>query len=135
MSRMITGGRGAGQAVQGEAIVLPRTFTFFGGVDWASGQLTLGDTALDQWSIKDRILVFRSPAGGQGTAWKIGEMAKRGTGPRGIVVFQSNSVLVSGCVLARVPLLADLPEDPTGLICTGQTVAIDPRRGVVEILG
>lgn len=132
MSLTLGGGRGTGQPVSGEIVVLPRTFTFFGGVDWLSGRLTLGDPALDAVSVAGRILVFRSPSGGQGTAWKIAEMAARGTAPCAIVVYRSNPVLVSGCVLARLPLLADLPQDPTLLLRTGERLRVDPGAGILE---
>lgn len=127
-------GRGLQGVVEGEALVLPRSFTFFGGVDWDTGRLTVGDPELDGQSIKGRIFVFKAPSGGQGTAWKIGEMVRNGTAPLGIVVHRSNSVIVSGCIMGKVPFVADSEEDPTELFRTGDIVRVDGRTGTVELV-
>lgn len=127
-------GRGLQGTVEGEALVLPRSFTFFGGVDWNTGRLTVGDPALDGQSITGRIFVFKAPSGGQGTAWKIGEMVRNGSAPAAIVVHRSNSVVVSGCIMGKVPLVADSEEDPTELFRTGDILRVDGRSGTVELV-
>lgn len=127
-------GRGLQGTIEGEAIVLPRSFTFFGGVDWHTGRLTVGDPALDGKSITGRIFVFKAPSGGQGTAWKIGEMVRNGSAPAAIVVHHSNSVVVSGCIMGKVPLVADSDDDPTELFRTGDILRVDGRAGTVELV-
>jgi len=127
-------GRGLQGEVEGEALVLPRSFTFFGGVDWNTGRLTVGDPELDGQSITGRIFVFKAPSGGQGTAWKVGEMVRNGSAPAGIVVHRSNSVIVSGCIMGKVPLVADTDMDPTEQFHTGDILRVNGRAGTVELV-
>lgn len=129
----LAGGRGTSGCVTAECVVLPRTFTFFGNVNWDTGSLVLPGDPMDGVNIAGKVFIFKSPSGGQGTAWKIAEMVQKGTGPAAIVVWHSNPILVSGCVFARIPLVADLPTDPTAVFSTGDVVTVDAANGEVRL--
>jgi len=133
MSDIIEGGRGTRGTVTAEAVVVPGPFTFFGGVDWDTGVLTLPGDDADGLSIAGKVFVFTMLPGGQGTAWKIKEMVDKGTAPAAIVVQSVNYVLLSACVLARVPLVGDFGVDPALTFSTGRYLTVDAEAGSVGI--
>lgn len=89
----------------GKALVSSDPISFYGSVDPKSGKVIESEHDLSEKSIRNRILVFPRGKGSTVGSYKIYEMAKLGTAPKGMIVEKAEPIIVVGCVLADIPLL------------------------------
>jgi predicted aconitase with swiveling domain len=126
--RKITGG-----SAEGEALVTKESLGGFGCFDFDTGEVI--DYGHDWYgkSVAGKILVFRTAKGS--SAWSIAHQALRlvGKSPKGYVTKESNPQIALGAVVARVPAVTELDQDPTEVISTGDWVKVDADQGVVEV--
>jgi predicted aconitase with swiveling domain len=126
--------QGIGPVVTGEALVAADNFSARYDLDRKSGVFSRPTHALAGQSFVGRILVLDQAKGGVATAWMLREMQERGVVPLALVFNRVNPILAQGAAFAGVSLVDRFDGDVTGLIRTGDTLRVDPRAGVVEIL-
>jgi predicted aconitase with swiveling domain len=132
--RQLKGGRGWGPVVEGQALVSCQGFNARYDLDRVSGAFSRPDHDHCGASPAGKIFIFTAPKGGIATSWALLDLQKRGLAPMGLVCRRSNPVVVQGAVLAGLPLIDSLPEDPTQCIQTGDWIRLVPHAGGIEVL-
>ena len=130
-----------GKSIEGEAIVSSMPFGFFGGVNPRTGII------IDKWhdlfdqNIKDKIFIYSEGRGSTVGAAVILELVRTGSAPKAVLFNQSETITVTGGVLAKKLYDEDLPmlekfdcEDITKEIKTGDRIRVNPSDGTVTIL-
>jgi uncharacterized protein len=134
MSKVILRGRKInGGSAEGEALVTKESLGGFGCFDFDTGKVIDFGHEWYGKEVSGRILVFRTGKGS--SAWSIAHQTLRlvGKSPKAYVTKESNPQTALGAVVARVPAVTELDQDPTEAISTGDWVRVDADRGVVEI--
>jgi predicted aconitase with swiveling domain len=135
MARLLHCHRGIGPAVTGSALVAKDNFSARYDLDRKRGLFSRPSHALAGQSYRDRILVLDEAKGGVATAWMLRDMKERGIVPLALVFNRVNPIIAQGAAFAGVTLVDRFADgDVTDLICTGDTLRIDPAAGEVEIL-
>jgi len=127
-------GRGvvSGRA-QGWALVTTQPVSFFGGLDPEKGTVIERGHELVGERVTGRVLVFPRGKGSTVGSYVIYAMKKRGTAPAAIINIETEPIIAAGCVLAEIPLVDKLNEDPVKAIKTGDFVRVLADKGVVEV--
>lgn len=121
-----------GQA-SGEALVSCQPISFLGGVDPKTGEIVERNHNLFGKRIAGRVLVFPGGKGSTVGSYVIYALKKYGVNPSAMVNVLTEPIIVTGCVLAEIPLVDRLNLDPIKVIETGDYVTIDATRGEVEV--
>ena len=125
---------GIGPRVQGEALVANDNFSARYDLDREQGIFSRPDHALAGQSYVDKILVVNTAKGGVATAWMLHEMVSRGLAPKALLMNSANTILAQGAALANMALCDRFDDgDVTMLVNTGDTLVIEPQRGLVTI--
>lgn len=136
MTRTLKCHPGTGGPVTGEALVADDNFSARYDLDRIKGIFSRPQHALAGQSYVDRILVLNTAKGGVASAWMLHEMKSRGLAPKAILFNASNTILTQGAALAEMTLCDRFEDgDVTKLIKTGETVTIDPEKGIVTVEG
>jgi len=61
-------------------------------------------------------------------------LKKNGVGPKALINQELETTTVFGALLAEIPMVAELEEDPIKVIKTGDLVRVDGTNGTVTIL-
>ena len=125
---------GIGSAVRGLALVARDDFSARYDLDRTRGVFSRESHALFGQSYVGRILVLNTAKGGVASAWMLRDMVERGLAPAGLLFNRVNPILAQGAVFADLPLMDRFEGDVTGLIATGDDLALDPAAGTVTIL-
>jgi uncharacterized protein len=127
--------RGIGPAATGCALVAADNFSARYDLDRVKGVFSRPSHRLFGESYVDRVLVLVAGKGGVATAWMLHEMVARGIAPKALVFARANPILAQGAAFAGLTLVDRFEAaDPTTIIRTGDTVAIEPDAGLVHIL-
>ncbi len=133
-SKVILHGRKVvGGYAEGEALVTHDTISGWGGINPLTGTVIETRHQLRGQSFKDKILVFPGAKGSSGWSAAFHITRIRGTAPRALVFNEMTTKIALGAVVMRIPSVTDLDQDPLQLIRTGDWVAVDGDRGIVEI--
>lgn len=119
--------------VEGEAVVSKHPISFVGGVDPESGIIIDKDSDLKGVSVTGKIFVFPVGKGSSGGSYRLYEMARRRTQPKGIINLRADSIVALGAIFADIPMVDRLDANPLELIRTGDKVKIDADEGLVVI--
>lgn len=134
MSKIILKGRKVNSgSAEGEALVTKDSFGGVGAFDVHTGIVVeLGHELLNK-DISGKILVFKTGKGS--SAWSVYHQVLRFTGksPKAYIIKECNPQTVLGAIVLRIPAIADLDQDPTELISTGDWVKVNADEGFVEI--
>lgn len=118
---------------EGEALVAPTTLSFWGEVDPVSGRVIASGHPLENQLLGGKILIIQSTRGSSATPLVLGLAHQAGNSPAAIVNTQIDALAVLGCVVNRIPMVADLDQDPFTLIRTGDQVVVDADHGVITV--
>ena len=118
---------------QGRAIVTSQPISFFGGVDPEKGTIIERGHELEGKKVTGKILVFPRGKGSTVGSYVIYAMKKRGTAPAAIVNIETEPIIAAGCVLANIPLIDKLNENPIKVIKTGDFVEVLADEGIIEV--
>jgi predicted aconitase with swiveling domain len=118
---------------KGEAIVTSQPISFFGGLDPEKGTIIERGHELEGKKVTGKILVFPRGKGSTVGSYVIYAMKKRGTAVAAIVNVETEPIIAAGCVLANIPLVDELNENPVKVIETGDFVEVFADEGVVEV--
>lgn len=134
MNKIVLHGRIVyGGAAEGEALVTKSSLGGFGTFDLDTGNVVDVNHDLFGENVSGKILVFRTAQGS--SAWTIAHQALRFTGhsPAAYIIKENNPQTALGAVVARLPSITDLDQDPTDVISTGDWVKVDADKGTIEI--
>lgn len=127
-------GAGVGKGVvKGEALVTNEPISFNNGVDPTTGLVIEVGHALKGESVTGKILVFPVGKGSTGGSYVLYDLADRGLAPAAIINSRGDTVIVTGCVMGRIPLVHRCDKDPVQTISTGDTVEVDAEAGTIKV--
>jgi uncharacterized protein len=127
--------RGIGPAATGSALVAADNFSARYDLDRVKGVFSRPSHKLFGESYVDRVLVLVAGKGGVATAWMLREMVARGMAPKALIFARANPILAQGAAFAALTLVDRFEAgDPTSIIRTGDTLALEPGEGLVRIL-
>jgi len=127
-------GSGVGKGlVKGEALVTEEPISFNNGVDPTTGLVIEVGHALKGQSVSGKILVFPVGKGSTGGSYVLYDLADRGLAPAAIINSRGDTVIVTGCVMGKIPLVHKCDKDPVASIATGDTVEVEPESGIVKV--
>lgn len=118
---------------EGEALVTTQPLTFLGGVDPETGIVVERGHEIEGQSVSGKILVFPRGKGSTVGVYTIYGMKKKGTAPAGIINVKSESVIATGAIISKIPMLDSLKEDPLEAIKTGDNVNVNADEGFIEV--
>ena len=128
-------GSGVGKGlVKGEALVTEEPISFNNGVDPTTGLVIEVGHALKGQSVAGRILVFPVGKGSTGGSYVLYDLSERGLAPAAIINSRGDTVIVTGCVMGKIPLIHKCDKDPVATITTGDMVEVEPEKGIVRVL-
>lgn len=130
---ILHGRKVVGGSAEGEALVTRQTISGWGGVDAMDGRIIETRHELHGQSFKDKVLVFRGAKGSSGWSAVFHNARLAGAAPRAMIFNEMTTKIALGAVVARVPSVTELDQDPLEVIETGDWVKVDGDRGVVEI--
>jgi predicted aconitase with swiveling domain len=134
MKKIILRGRKInGGSAEGEALVTKESLGGFGCFDFDTGKVIDFGHELYGQGVSGKILVFKTGKGS--SAWSIAHQALRfaGKSPKAYITKESNPQTALGAVVARVPAVTEMDQDPTEVISTGDWVKVDADNGLVEV--
>lgn len=127
--RKISKGRGAG-----EALVTTQPISFLAGVDPDRGVIIDRTHELRGQCITGKVLVFPKGKGSTGGTWIIMRLADNKIAPAAIINIETDLIIAIGSILAGIPLIDKLNNDPTLVIKTGDYVIVNADKSIVKIL-
>lgn len=119
---------------EGEALVSRQPISFLGGVDVESGLIVEKNHELEGESITGKILVFPVGKGSTLGSYRIYEMMRNNTQPKGIINLRADPVVAVGAIIANIPMVDDPDQNPLEAIKSGDHVELDADNGLVKIL-
>ena len=127
-------GSGVGKGVvKGEALVTTEPISFNNGVDPTTGLVIEVGHALKGQSVSGKILVFPVGKGSTGGSYVLYDLSDRGLAPAAIINSRGDTVIVTGCVMGKIPLVHKCDKDPVTTISTGDTVEVEPETGIIKV--
>lgn len=116
---------------KGEAIISHTPISFLEGIDPERGIISDKQHELYGKSISGRVLVFPHSVGSSAGAYVIYKLMKNDRAPVAIVNAKSDSVTVSGCAIARIPLVDRV--EGYSLIKSGDLLMVNGKDGYVVL--
>lgn len=129
----ICGRRVVGGFAEGEALVSTEPISFYGGIDPETGIVTEPGHCLCGQTVSGKVLVFPNGKGSTVGSYVIYRMKKIGTAPAAIINAETEAIIVTGCVLASVPLVDRLEAGQFKLLRTRSHVRVYGDEGSIEI--
>ena len=126
---------GIGSKVSGQALVAKDGFSARYDLDRIKGVFSRPTHKLVGQAYTGKILVLDTAKGGVATAWMLHEMQSRGIVPLALIFNSVNPILAQGAALGDVSMLAGFDEDITAAIPHGAMVEVNPREGVLTLIG
>jgi predicted aconitase with swiveling domain len=124
----IVGGYG-----EGEALVSHEQICFYH-TNPKTGIFRERNHELEGKNVADKVLVF--PSGKGSSVVQVDglfKLASNDVAPKAMIVEDVETVLVVSAVIAKVPLVNRLEDDPFKSIHTGDFVKVDAEKGIVTI--
>ena len=134
MAKVYTGRSICGGIAEGEALVTKQGMSFLGGVDPDTGAITEVDHELHGEKLADKILVLPTLKGSAGGMWIIIRLSHNNKGPRGIVVSKADTILAGAVIMAGIPTVDSLSEDPCEAFKNGELLKVDGATGTVKVV-
>lgn len=132
--KVIKGRKVIGGMAKGEALVSPEPICFLGGIDVKTGRVTEVGHALEGKSITGKVLVFPTGKGSTGGSYLIYEATENGVGPVAIINQYVEQVTAIGCIMAEIPLVDQLEDNPIEAIKDGDIVEVNGDEGVITVV-
>jgi len=130
---VLTGRKIVKGKAKGEAVVTKEAISFNGGVDNMTGIVTEPGHELEGVNIAGKVLVFLTGQGSTGGSYRIYDMVSRGTAPVAFVQVIPEGVTTIGAIIADIPIVAELDQDPTQAIRNGDFIDLDADAGIVTV--
>jgi predicted aconitase with swiveling domain len=130
---VLRGRKVVGGVAEGEALVTRDTISGWGGIDARTGTIIERRHELCGRSFKDKVLLFPGAKGSSGYSHYFHLARVSGAAPKAMIFTKMTTKAALGAVVARVPAMTDLDQDPFAVIETGDWVKVDADRGVIEV--
>jgi predicted aconitase with swiveling domain len=114
----------------GKALVLESNLSFLGGVDPKTGRIKDRASGAFNRTVRNKVLVFPQGKGSTVGSYVIYGLRANGKAPAGIVNSQTETIVATGAILAKIPLVDMVDIDA---IRTGDRVTVDGDQGVVIV--
>jgi len=118
---------------EGLAVVTTQPISFFGGVDPEQGIIIERGHELEGQRVSGKVLIFPTGKGSTVGSYVIYAMNNKGTSPAAIINVKTEPIIAVGCILAELPLMDQLSENPVQTIKTGDRVQVLADDGVVKV--
>jgi predicted aconitase with swiveling domain len=89
----------------GEALITNSPISFLEGVDPEQGKIMDKSHELFGLRIDEKVLVFPHSVGSSVGAYVLYKLKKNGKAPSAIINLRSDNITVSGCAIAKIPLV------------------------------
>jgi predicted aconitase with swiveling domain len=119
--------------VRGEALVSTEPVSFNNGVESTTGIVVEPGHQLEGQCVTGKVMVFPVGKGSAGGSYVLYDLSQRKTAPCAIINTRSDTIIVIGCVMGRIPMLHRCDKDPVDVIRTGDLVEIDLDAGVITV--
>lgn len=119
--------------VRAEALVSTEPVSFNNGVESTNGIVVEPDHQLAGQCVTGKVLVFPVGKGSAGGSYVLYDLSQRKTAPAAIINTRSDTVIVIGCVMGRIPMLHRCDRDPVEAIHTGDMLEIDIEAGTINV--
>ena len=119
--------------IKGEALVTKEPISFNNGVNPTTGLVIEVGHELKGQSITAKILVFPVGKGSSGGSYVLYDLADRGLAPAAIINSRGDTIIVTGCVMGKIPFMHKCDKDPVETIATGDTVEVEPASGIIRV--
>jgi len=113
----------------GEALISHSPISFLGGVDAEEGKIVDKSHELFGLSINKKVLIFPHSIGSSVGAYIIFKLKKNDKAPSAIINLKSDMTTVSGCAIAKIPLVDMV--DGLSLIKEGDELIVNANDGFV----
>lgn len=123
-----------GPKVRARALVSTVPFSARYDLDRVNGVISRVDHPLQGSSITDQIYIAPGVQGGVAGGWALLAMAKREVGFAGLVLGDTNPVMVQGSVTAGIPIAAGFSPELLSTVRTGDLVELDPESRTITII-
>lgn len=134
MKKIILHGRKVvGGYAEGEALVTKQTISGWGGINPVEGTIIERRHELRGKSFKGKVLVFPGAKGASGWSTRFHVARVAGAAPKALIFNEMTTKVALGAVVMHVPAISDFDQDPLEVIATGDWVAVDADKGIVEI--
>ena len=130
----LKGRKVVGGFAEGEALVSKDPVSFYGGIDPENGMVTEAGHVAEGDCITGKIFIFPTGKGSTVGSYVIYRMKKLGTAPAAIVNMETEAIIVTGCVMAGIPLVDKLDEASFKMLRTGMRLKIWADEGIIELV-
>ena len=118
---------------EGEALITNEPISFWGSVNSETGLIIEKNHELEGVSITGKILVYPVGKGSTLGSYRLYEMVRNKTQPKGIINLRADPVVAVGAIISNIPMVDKLDGNPLELIKTGDYVELDADKGIVKI--
>jgi predicted aconitase with swiveling domain len=118
---------------EGEALVSQQPISFMYSVDPETGVVTEEGHDLEGMGITGKILVFPVGKGSSAGSYRLYEMLRCKTHPKGLINLRAEPVVATGAIFCDIPMVDQLDGNPLEMIRTGDYVEIDADQGIVKV--
>lgn len=129
----LKGKRVSGGYAEGEAVVSKTPISFTGSLDPSTGVIREPGHDLESVRVAGKILVFPTGKGSTTGSWQFYVAFKRGNAPKGLICVKADGIVAVSAILAKIPLIHELEENPLQVISTGDYIRLDADKEVVEV--
>jgi predicted aconitase with swiveling domain len=137
---ILKGHKGIGGVAEGEAVVSHDPISYMsdvGGI-WRDplSHLVTNKRSLPELYGKDlagKVLVFPTGKGGIFSTPLLMTLTKHGIGLKAMINVKTHPVFLSASILANIPTVDGLDQNPCEVIETGDWVKVDAEKGIVEV--
>lgn len=116
-----------------EAIVSTEPVSFNNGVEPTNGIVIEPGHQLEGQCVTGKVMVFPVGKGSAGGSYVLYDLAVRKTAPAAIINTRSDTIIVIGCIMGRIPMMHRCDRDPVEAIHTGDMLEIDVENGSIKV--
>lgn len=120
--------------ISGEALVSNEPISFKQSIDASSGIIVEKGHELEGICITGKILIFPSGKGSTGGSFRLLEMARKHTLPKGIINLKSDPIIVAGAIIVEIPMLDSVDPKIFDLIKSGDFITLDANREIIKLI-
>jgi len=112
---------------EGRVLKIDGTFSFLGGVDASTGDLTSGEG-----NIAGKVFVFRGGKGSTVGSFVMYDLMAHGKAPAAVVNSAAETIVTTGAVISSIPMVDMVDID---VLRDGDEAVVDGDAGTVEVKG
>lgn len=119
--------------IRAEALVSTEPVSFNNGVEPKNGIVIEPGHQLEGQCVTGKVMVFPVGKGSAGGSYVLYDLSVRKTAPAAIINTRSDTIIVIGCIMGRIPMLHRCEVDPVETIKNGDMLEIDVEKGIVKV--